>query len=185
MLDKFLLDIEIKMNKSIDSLKNDFSKIIVNKVNSNLIKSLFISINNDKVPLEHISVISIESGNIVLVKPFDKHQTSIICSELVKLNMDLNPFVVNDSIKIVFPLVTMERRQFFVKKIKKFSEDTKVSIRNIRKNINQDVKIFLKANKISIDDEKKFFLSLQKSVDNYIDKVDFLTKKKENELLNI
>jgi ribosome recycling factor len=185
MLNSFLFDLETKLDKSVDILKNEFSKILVNKINVNLIKSLPIFFHNEKMFLEHISVITVESGNILLIKPFDKSYINIICNEILKLNIDLNPFVIGDSIKVVFPILTMERRQFFVKKVKKISEDIKVSIRNIRKIVNNDVKVFLKTNKISEDEEKKFFLKMQKVVDTYIDKVEFLAKKKENELLNV
>ncbi len=185
MLNKFLVNAEDKLKKSLDILKLEFSKLTLNKVNVGLIKTLPVFINNDKFFLEHISVISIESGNIVFVKPFDKHCITNICNEIIKLKMDLNPFVVADSIKIVFPIVTMERRLDFVKKAKKIRDDIKISIRNIRKHISQDIKLYLKSNKISEDDEKKFFFDLQKIIDVYINKVDILLTKKETELLNV
>lgn len=185
MLGNFLIITEDKLKKSLDVLRLEFSKITLNKVNVGLIKTLSVVIDNDKFFLEHIAVISVDAGNIVLVKPFDKHCIPNICNEIIKLKMDLNPFVVGDAIKVVFPIVTMERRQDFVKRAKKIVEDIKVSIRNIRKHVNQDVKLFLKSNKVSADDEKKFFIDLQKVIDLYIDKIDILLKKKEIELLNI
>lgn len=185
MLDDFLKLADDKIKKSVDVLKNEFSKIAINKVNINLIRSLSIIFNNEKLFLDQISVISIESGNVVFIKPFDKRYISLICNALIKLNIDLNPFVITDSIKLVFPIFTMERRQFFWKKAKKMSDDIKISIRNIRKSVYHDVNIFLKNNKISADEEKKFSVKLQKMIDSYIVYIDSITKKKEKELLNV
>lgn len=185
LLNNFLNDTEKKLNKTLDVLKLEFSKIVVNKANIGLIKSININCYNEKYNLEQISTITVESNTIIYIKPFDKQYITVICNEIVKLNLDLNPFVASDAIKIVFPSITMDRRKAFVKKIKVYSEDTKVSIRNIRKNTNQELKNFLKLNKVSEDDEKKFHIELQKLTDNYIEKIDILTQKKENELLKI
>lgn len=185
MLDNYLINIEDKIKKSIDVLKFEFSKIVINRVNVSLIRSLYFLYNNEKFFFDQVSVITVESVNTVFIKPFDKQYISLMCSEIIKLNLDLNPSVLSDSIKIVFPLLTMERRQFFLKKVKNLSEDVKISIRNIRKNFLQDVKLFLKSNKISKDDEKIFLTKLQKLIDSYMALVDSLSKKKEKDLLNV
>lgn len=185
MLNSFLVNMEDKLKKSIDILKIEYSKIILNKINVNLIRSIFILHNGNRLFLDNISVISIEHGNTLFIKPFDKQHISLISNEIIKLKMELNPIVVSDYIKLVFPIVTTERRQFFLKKAKQLSEDIKVSMRNIRKNVNNDIKIFLKSNKVSEDYEKKFFLKLQKTFDLYMDNVDIVLKKKEKELLGI
>lgn len=185
MLNDFFVLMEDKLKKSVEILKIEFSKMVLNKVNFNLVRSLFIIYNGDKLFFDTISVMTVESGNILFIKPFEKNHTNLICNEIIKLKMDLNPIVVSDAIKVVFPIVTTERRQFFLKKVKQISEETKVSMRNIRKHISQDVKTFLKSNKISEDDEKKFFLRLQKMFDSYIDTIDVMIKKKEKDLLGI
>lgn len=184
MLDTFFKDSENKIKKSIDFLRLEYSKLLLSSINVNVIKSLSINYNNEKFFLYNISVISLEQG-VLFIKPFEKKLISVICTEIVKLKLDINPFVVNDMIKVSFPSFTMERRQLFLKKAKKISDDTKISIRNIRKNIGNDVKLFLKNNKVSLDDEKKFFFNLQKTVDANIDLVDTLYKKKEKDLLTL
>lgn len=185
MLKNFLIKIDDKLGKSIDALKTEFSKLILNKLNVNLIRALYIIYDNEKLFFDQICVISIDSGNCFLIKPFDKKYIPFICTEIIKLKLDLNPIVTSDSIKVFFPLVTMERRHFFLKKSKQVAEDTKVSIRNIRKIINQEIKEFLKSNKISDDEEKKFFNDIQKRIDSNIEVVDSLLKKKEKDLLNV
>jgi len=185
MLSDFLVLMEDKLKKSVEVLKIEFSKLVLNKINFNLIRSLFIIYNGNKLFLDNISVITVESGNVLLIKPFEKQHINVICNEIIKLKMELNPIVIGDVIKLVFPIVTTERRQFFLKKSKQISEEIKVSMRNIRKNVTQDVKNFLKSNKVSEDDEKKFFLKLQKLFDSYIDIIDVMIKKKEKELLGI
>lgn len=183
MLNDFFALMEDKLKKSVELLKIEFSKMVLNKVNFNLVRSLFIIHNGDKLFFDNISVMTVESGNILFIKPFEKNHINLMCNEIIKLKMDLNPSVIGDSIKVVFPVVTTERRQFFLKKVKQISEDTKISMRNIRKHVTQDVKLFLKSNKNSEDDEKKFFLKLQKIFDLYIDTIDVMIKKKEKDLL--
>lgn len=184
-LNDFSLFMEDKLKKSVDVLKVEFSKMVLNKINFNLIRSLFIIYNGNKLFLDNISVITVELGNVLFIKPFEKQHINLICNEIIKLKMDLNPIVCSDSIKLIFPIVTTERRQFFLKKSKQISEEIKVSMRNVRKNVTQDVKNYLKSNKISEDEEKKFFLKLQKLFDSYIDIVDVMIKKKEKDLLGI
>lgn len=185
MLSDFLVLMEDKLKKSVEVLKIEFSKLVLNKINFGLIRSLPIIYNGTKLFLDNISVITVESGNVLLIKAFEKQHINAICNEIIKLKMELNPIVIGDIIKLVFPIVTTERRQFFLKKSKQISEEIKVSMRNVRKNVTQDVKNFLKSNKVSEDDEKKFFLKLQKLFDSYVDIVDVMIKKKEKELLGV
>ena len=85
MLDDFIFLIDDKMKKSLDVLKFEFSKLVVNKINVNLIRSIFIIIDNNKFCLDNISVINIEN-NIIFIKPFDKQHLQIIYNEIIKLN---------------------------------------------------------------------------------------------------
>lgn len=176
---------EDKLKKSIVTLKADFSKLVLNKANLKLLDDVSILYYGEKYRLDQLSVMMIESASVASIKPFDKKNLSLICKEIVDLKMDLNPFVSGDLIKVSFPKLTSERRELFVKKMKKSGEDTKVSMRNIRRLANQKVKALLKDGNMSKDDERKVLLDIQNLVDKYIDVVDNMVVKKEDELLKL
>lgn len=183
MLNNILQEIELKLNKTIDALKLEFSKIYTNKVNVNLINDIKIKYYNENYKLNQIAVISIEDGHSIIIKPFDKKNITDITKEIVNLNLDLNPFVNGDIIKVVPPKMTAERRELFAKKAKKISEEMKIAIRNIRKNYIQKIKSTAKEEKIAQDDEKMTLSKLDIVISKYNEKIDTLTSAKINELL--
>ncbi|HIH2763281.1 MAG TPA: ribosome-recycling factor [Candidatus Azoamicus sp.] len=183
MLNELIADTEIKLNKTIDILKIDMSKISTNKVNINLLADIKIKYYDESYKLNQISVINIDDNTSITIKPFDKKNITTISKEIVDLNLDLNPFVNGDVIKVIFPKMTTERRELFVKKIKKMSEETKISIRNIRKNNMQKMKTVSKENKISQDEEKIILTKLDNMISKFSEKIDDITNKKITELL--
>lgn len=183
MLNNILQEIEISLNKTIDALKMEFSKISCNKINVNLLNDIKIKYYDEYYKLNQIAVTSIEDGNSIIIKPFDKKNTSDIIKEVINLNLDLNPFVNGDTIKIILPKMTTERRELFIKKIKKISEEMKISLRTIRKNYIQKIKNISKNEKISQDDEKSILSKLDVMISKYNEKIDTATNVKTNELL--
>ena len=185
MLDELFNTTEDKLKKTILNMKSDFSKLVLNKVNLSLLDDIKISYYGDKYPLPQLAILLVENANSLSIKPFDKKNLTIIHKEIINLNLDLNPFISGDTIKVIFPKLTSERRDFFIKKIKKIGEDTKVSIRNIRRQSNQKIKSLLKENGISQDEEKLFLNKIQCLIDKYIHEIDSLVNKKEKDLLII
>ena len=185
MLNDIITELETKLNKTIDIFKIELSKISTNKTNINLLNDIKIKYYDETYKLNQISVINIEDGNFITIKPFDKKNITSISKEIVNLNLFLNPFVNGDAIKVIFPKMTAERRELFVKKVKKISEDIKISIRNVRKNYVQKIKITTKDNKISQDDEKIILSKLDNIISKYNDKIEEINNKKTIELLKL
>jgi len=184
MLNEILNITEEKLNKSVVTLKGEFSKIVLDRANIGLIEGIKIICYGEKYSLTQLSVISFEGVNVILIKPFDKKNSSVICKEIVNLNLDLNPFASDDVIRVTFPKLTSERREFFAKKVKKMCEDIKISIRNIRRQSNQKIKGLLKNNDISKDEERVLLNDIDVLINKYIVKVEFLSGKKVKELLS-
>ncbi|HIH2763613.1 MAG TPA: ribosome-recycling factor [Candidatus Azoamicus sp.] len=178
MLNEVIEELESKLNKSIDVLNIEFGKMSTNKANINLLNEIKIKYYNETYKLNQISVMTLEDGNSIVIKPFDKKNTTIISNEIVNLNLDLNPFVNGDIIKVIFPKMTTERRELFAKKAKKISEDIKISIRNIRKNYVQKIKTISKEKKIPQDEEKSTLSSLDDKILKFNKKIDEITNKK-------
>ncbi|HIH2762324.1 MAG TPA: ribosome-recycling factor [Candidatus Azoamicus sp.] len=183
MLNDIITEIEDKIKKTIDTLKIEFSKISTNKTNINLLNDIKIKYYDEIYKLNQISVITIEDGSSIIIKPFDKKNITSISKEIVDLNLDLNPFIHGDLIKVIFPKMTTERRELFVKKAKKISEEMKISIRNTRKIYIQKIKNTSKENKISQDEEKIKLTKLDNMISKFNDNIDEITNKKITELL--
>lgn len=185
MSEENLTLIEEKIQKSLTNLKNEFLKLIFNKPNAGLIENIKIQYYEEKCILKQLSTISIENNNTISIKPFDKKITMEIYKEIKNLNLDLNPITTNEEIKIIFQPMSTEKRIIFIKKSKKISEETKISIRNIRREFIQKIKNDLKEKKISEDQEKKILNKIEQIVEKNIKIVEELTEKKEKDLLKI
>ena len=181
MLEKKLESLKKELESVILNFKKELLKYSLNKINISILEDIKINYIGSIYKLNQISVINIENQNI-LIKPFDKSIANNICNEIIKLNMDLNPFVTDDLIKITYPKTTMERRLFFIKKIKELTENYKINIRNIRRTENSKIKLMSKNKDISQDDEKKTLSTIQINVDKTIEQIELFQEKKINEL---
>lgn len=183
MLQDIMSLVKVKMDKNIKSLNDNFTSFIIDRVSPSVLKNIKIEYFGESVSIEQLSVMSVESGNVLLVKPFDKKNIPFICNKVVDLNLDLNPFVVDNYIRIVFPRLTYDKRIFYIKKVKEKGEVSKVSIRNIRRSVNNKIKSLLKECKISQTEERFYLAKIEKLTLEYISKIDNLIIKKEKSLL--
>lgn len=175
---------EEKIEKNLINLKNEFSKLVLNKTNSGLIENIKIQYYEEKCLLKQLAIISIDN-TIVTVKPFDKKIINDVCKEIKILNLDLNPITTNNEIKIIFPQMSSERRLLFIKKMKKMTEEAKISIRNIRREFIQRIKNEYKKKNISEDEEKNIINKIENIIEKSIKNIEELSEKKEKELLKI
>lgn len=185
MIKDILIETEEKMIKSLETFKTDYSKISLSKANISLLSDIKVKYYGENYTIEQISVINIENSNSIIIKPFDKKNVPFISKAIINLKQDLNPFIDGDTIKVMFPKMTLERREFLARKVKNLSDNTKTAIRNIRKNSIQKIKVFLKENKMSQDDEKKLLLQINKLASSYTKKIEEMNNKKTAEILNI
>ncbi|HFL8819501.1 MAG TPA: ribosome-recycling factor [Candidatus Azoamicus sp. OHIO2] len=184
MLNKHLEFLKQDLNIAITAFKKELQKYSLNKINISVIEDITISYYNSYHKLDQISNIIIDN-NTVNIKPFDKNILQTIYNEIIKLNMELTPSIYTDTIKIIYPKNTLERRQVFIKKIKDLAEHHKITIRNIRRNTNTNIKNLTKNKSISQDEEKIFLTSIQKNIDNAINEIEKIMLKKIDELNKI
>lgn len=184
MLDKILEKLKNDLAILINSFKKELLKYSLNKINISILENLPILYYDSYNRLTQIASITIEN-NIVIIKPFDKKLIPTIQSEIIKLNIDLNPTTHGDTIKLIYPKSTIERRNLFIKKVKELSENYKINIRNIRRDANNTVKSLTKNKDISQDTEKRSLLSIQKHIDDTINDLEQLLTKKIAELNKI
>lgn len=181
MLELILEETQEKMEKSIEAFKNELSTVRTGRANPTMLDRVMVEYWGAKTPLNQIAGISVVEGRQLLVKPYDKGTIKDIEHGIYEAELGLTPQNDGDVIRINVPALTEERRKEYVKMAKKFGEDAKVSLRNIRRSANDDVD---KAG-LTEDEVKQGKEEVQKLTDEFTKKVDQLTKAKEEDLMTV
>ena len=179
--DMIILDLTNGMDKSLDSLKRRFAHVRAGRANPASLDVVNVSYYGSLTPLKQLATISVPEARQLLIKPFDKGALSDIEKAIVAANLGYNPSNDGETIRIVIPELTEERRKELVKQVKALAEEGKVSIRNIRHDGLEEVKKL----EISDDEKKGIEKDIQDLVNDYNKKIESLLKEKEQELLTV
>ncbi len=172
-----------KMQKSLNLLVAEFSRIRTSRANPAILDGIKINYYNSLVPLKQIASISAPEPKLLVIQPWDKNTIAEIEKAILKAELGLNPKVETNVIRIPIPPLTEERRKELVKLAAHLAEETKVAIRNIRREANEEIKKKEKNKEISEDDAKSGMKKTQEITDEFIKSVDDLLRKKEKEIL--
>ena len=178
-------ELKSKMEKTVEKLKSDFSKIRTGRAHTGILDHLHVDYYGTNTPLSQMANITLGDNVTINVQPFDKTQLSAIEKAIRDSDLGLNPAVNGDLIRVPMPPLTEERRRDLIKVIKSEGENSKVAIRNIRRDGNDDLKKQLKDKLISEDDEKRYQIKIQSLTDDFIKAIDSLIAAKEKDLLVI
>ena len=179
--DVIILETEEKMNKACTVLLNEFTHVRTGRANPGLLDDVTISYYGVDTPLNQIGSVSVVDGNQLYIKPYDKSLIKDIEHAIYASSLGLNPINDGVGVRLILPQPTEQRRKELVKDVEKFGEQAKVAIRNVRRDGNDH----LKKLGLTEDDEKGYLDDVQELTNQYIAKVDQLTKEKSSELLKI
>ena len=181
MPDMILLETEEKMEKTVQSMLKEFSKIRTGRANAAILDTISIEYYGSPSPVRQISSVSSPEANQLLIKPYDASTLKLIERAINASDLGINPINDGVSLRLIFPKLTEERRRELVKSLGKLTEGAKVAVRNIRRDGNDAIK------KLSLpeDDEKVYIEDIQKLTDKYVELIDKETEKKEKELMEI
>ncbi|MBK1972407.1 ribosome recycling factor [Campylobacter sp. TTU-622] len=171
--------------KSLESLKKDFTTLRTGKVNIHILDHIQVDYYGNLTPLNQVSTILANDASTISITPWEKSMLKNIETAISAANIGVNPNNDGESVKLFFPPMTKEQREENVKHAKAMGEKAKIAIRNIRKDANDSVKKMEKDKTISEDEAKKAYDEVQKLTDLYINKVDESVKNKESELLKV
>lgn len=171
-----------KMEKSIESLKGNYSTIRTGRASASLLDRVEADYYGSPTPINQIASISIPEPRQLLVKPYDRNDVKSIVAAINASDLGINPIVDGQSIRLILPALNEERRKELARLAKKYGEDTKVAIRNIRREAMDEVK---KDKNIPEDARKKLEEEIQKLTDNYTKKVDEVYSSKEKEIMTL
>jgi ribosome recycling factor len=176
---------EDRMKKTLANLKDGFASLRTGRASASLFDKIRVDCYGEKSPLNQVSNISIPEARLIVIQPWDKNLIGEIEKAIRTSELSLNPSNDGKVIRISIPPLTEERRKELVKLAKNQAEQSRVAVRNIRRDGNEELKKLLKDSVITEDDESKSSAELQKLTDNYINKVNQVLDEKEKEIMEV
>ncbi|MDT8337057.1 MAG: ribosome recycling factor [Candidatus Izemoplasmatales bacterium] len=185
MPEKILLEAEERMEHTLEVLHRDFSTVRSGRANPKMLEKVHISYYGVETPINQVANISVPEGNQIYIKPYDKTLVSEIEKAIFGANLGVTPSNDGIGVRIVLPPMTEENRRNSVKIIHKMAEDSKVAIRNIRRDAITHFKKMEKDSAITEDDLQYYQDETQKLTDKFIGKIDEYFKEKEKDIMHI
>ncbi len=179
--DMIMLELTEKMDKAIESLDKRFATVRAGRANPSSLDGIMVEYYGSMTPLKQLATISVPEARQLLIKPFDKSCLSGIERAILASNLGYNPGNDGETIRIVIPELTEERRRELAKQVKALAEEAKVAIRNLRREGLEDVKKL----ELPEDQEKGMENDIQEMVNEYNKKIEAKLKEKEQELLTV
>ena len=174
-----------KMEKTLDILQEDFGAIRAGRANARVLDRIAVEYYGVDTPIGQVGTISSPDARTLVIQPWDGSLLKKIEKDIQTSDLGINPQNDGRVIRLVFPQLTEERRKELVKQVKKYGEDGKVAVRNIRRDAMDYIKKLKKDSEITEDDQKKAEKDLQELTDKYIKKVDEACAVKEKELMEL
>ena len=181
MNNEFIKEIEEKMKGVLANLDKRFKTVRAGRANPSSLDGVMVSYYGSMSPLKQLATISVPEARELLIKPFDRSCLKEMEKAIIASNLGFNPSNDGESIRIVIPALTEERRKELSKQVKAMSEEAKVGIRNIRHEANLKIKNM----ELAMDDEKNLMKRIQDLVDDYNKDIENAYKNKEEELMTV
>ena len=178
-------EFERRMGKAVDHLEEEFGAVRAGRANAKVLDRISVEYYGSETPLNGVATISSPDARTLVISPWDTKLLKDIAKAIQTSDLGINPQNDGRVIRLVFPQLTEERRKDLAKQVKKYAEDAKVAMRNIRRDGMDHVKKLKKNSEITEDDQKKAEKDLQTLLDKYIKKVDDALAAKEKELMAI
>ncbi len=176
---------EQKMQKSIETLKADLSKVRTGRAHVGILDHVMVDYYGTPTAINQVANLTLIDARTIGVQPWEKKMAGAIEKAIRESDLGLNPAAVGDLIRVPTPALTEERRKEMVKLVKSEAEDAKIAIRNIRRDANEGLKKLLKDKAISEDDERRTQDDVQKLTDKFVAEVDKLVGEKEKEVMTV
>lgn len=178
-------DLTHRMENAVKVLDNEFKGLRTGRASANLLDPVVVEAYGDKMPISQLGTVTTPDARTINVQVWDKSMVKVVEKAIADANLGINTATDGQTIRLPIPPLSEERRKDLVKLAHKYSENTKVAVRNVRRDGMDQAKKMEKDGVISEDEEKKLTDEIQKLTDNFIGKIDENIKVKEQEILNI
>ncbi|MBU6163688.1 MAG: hypothetical protein RL730_1322 [Actinomycetota bacterium] len=180
-----LADANSKMNKAVDVAKEDFAAIRTGRAHPSMFAKIMVDYYGTATPLAQLATVQVPEARLALITPYDKGATASIEKAIRESDLGVNPGGDGNVIRVNFPQLTEERRKEFIKVAKSKAEESKVSIRAIRRNTKEAMEKLEKDGQVSKDELTRGEKELEKVTSDHVNKIDEILKHKESELLEV
>jgi len=185
MLEEMKKKASARMDKSVDTLKQAYTKLRTGRASAGLVEHLKVDYYGSDVPISNTASVVVDDARTITITPWEKTMVGPIEKAIMASDLGITPNTAGTVIRLVMPAMTEERRREVVKIVKSEAEQAKIAIRNVRRDAMQEVKEQLKKKLISDDDEKRAEAEIQKLTDQHIAKVEEVTAAKEKETMSL
>lgn len=185
MINDVIKDAKERMNKSVEALRTQMSKVRTGRAHPSLLDGIRVNYYGAETPLNQLANINIEDSRTLAITVFDKSTTGAVEKAILTSDLGLNPASAGTVIRVPLPPLTEERRRDLVKIVRAEAEQGRVAVRNIRRDANSDIKELLKEKEITEDDDRRAQDEIQKITDEAIKKIDEHLASKEAELMEV
>ncbi|MEC1021609.1 ribosome recycling factor [Bacillus paralicheniformis] len=174
-----------RMEKAIGAYQRELATVRAGRANPSLLDKVTVEYYGAQTPLNQIASITVPEARMLLITPYDKTALGDIEKAIQKADLGITPSNDGNIIRITIPALTEERRKELAKLVKKYSEDAKVAVRNIRRDANDDLKKLEKNGEMTEDELRSSTEDVQKLTDEYVSKINEITKDKEKEIMEV
>jgi ribosome recycling factor len=185
MSDEIFNDCETKMDNAIDALQRELGKLRVGKATPALLDGVLVEAYGSRTPINQVGTVGAPEPRLLVVQPWDKSIIGAIEKAIRASDLGLNPASDGQVVRVPIPPLTEERRKELVKIAKNYAEESRVEVRNHRRDANDQLKKSQKAGDLTEDDEKRSLSRVQELTDKYIKNIDDILAQKEKEILEI
>ena len=185
MLEDIKKTADIKMQKSLESLKNDLAKVRTGRAHAGLLDHVMVEYYGSMVAVNQVANVNLGDSRTINVQPYEKNMIGKVEKAIRDCDLGLNPATNGDLIRVPMPMLTEERRRDLTKIVRSEAEGAKVAIRNVRRDANDTLKKLLKDKELSEDDERRAQDDVQKMTDKAVIEVDKLLAAKEIDLMAV
>ncbi len=178
-------NVDQKMGKSIEALKSSLAKIRTGRASTGILEHIQVDYYGNPTPISQVAALGLADARTITVTPWEKNMIGAVEKAVRDSDLGLNPATQGNVIRVPMPALTEERRKDLVKVIKSEGEDSKIAIRNLRRDGNEQLKKLTKDKLISEDDERRSQDDIQKRTDRFVAEVDKLVQEKEKEIMTV
>ncbi len=181
--DGIIKDAKSRMDKTIEALKAEFITLRTSRATPLLVENIKVEYYGSQIPLKQVASITVPEARMILIQPWDPAVLPAIEKALLKSELGITPNNDGKVIRLVLPPLTEERRQELVKLLRRLAEESKIALRNVRRDANEEIKKLEKDSEISEDERYKTQDKIQKITDEHTEKIEHILQLKEKEIL--
>lgn len=185
MINQITKDAEAHMQKAVESLKTEFTKMRTGRAHPGLLEHIKVDYYGTDTALNHVATVTVSDARTLVITPWEKTLVKPIEKAILAADLGLNPISDANLVRVPLPPLTEERRKDLVRVVKNSGEQSKVVVRNIRRDANNHLKDLLKKKEINEDDERRGQETIQKLTDKFIDEIDKAVTAKEADVMAV